>query len=193
RLARQRDHLRVLEERVREHSLAVKQASERRRLAAAQLGAPDNTTLVRLTLEQLNKFETLIRRVMDEERAVQALKEQRELLNIPDSVDGNTFSALQKAHDALKKWLDLIKPNPLVGMLWGGLALFAVLAGWRLFGSHALPPVAELLFLLSIATGVPAALLVRFVIHARSHHSARREFLSTGVEEPLGWTQKEAG
>jgi len=193
RLARQRDHLRVLEDRVRDHALSVKKAAEKRQLAAAQLGASNNMIRVRLTLEQLNGFEALVRRVMDEERAVQALKEQRELLNIPDSVDGNTFSALQKAHDALEKWLGLIRPNPLVGVLWGGLALFAALAGWRLFDPHALPPVAELLFLLSIAIGVPAALLVRFVIHARSHHSARREFLSTGVEEPLGWTQKEAG
>src|SRR5690625_1656880 len=191
RLARQRDHLRVLEERVRDHSRAVKKAAEKRQLAAAQLGVPDDTAQVTLTLEQLNGFETLVRRLKDEERAVQALKEQRALLNIPDSVDGSTFSALQKAHDALKKWLDLVKPNPLVGVLWGGLTLFAALAGWRLFGSHALPPVAELLFLLSIAVGAPAALLVRFFIHARSHHSARRDFLSTGVEEPLGWTQKE--
>src|SRR5690625_683935 len=56
RLARQRDHLRVLEERVRDHALSVKKAAEKRQLAAAQLGASNNMIRVRLTLEPLNGF-----------------------------------------------------------------------------------------------------------------------------------------
>src|SRR5699024_4316495 len=52
-------------------------------------------------------------------------------------------------------------------------------------------PVGELILLIGLSVGVPATLLVRFVMRYRYLREARARFEASDVEAPLGWSEEE--
>src|SRR5699024_6880305 len=130
-------------------------------------------------------------KVLDQREKLRAISAELARLHGPRSGGAGSPETLRQARDALVEWLEHARLSGLEGVLWGGLSLAGALAGWRLLGPRDFEPVAELILLIRLSVGVPATLLVRFVMRYRYLREARARFEASDVEAPLGWSEEE--
>lgn len=190
-LADRRDELAELERRIDQHAGALEQAVHEREAAARRLGSQRPSDQPELAVEDLQQLERQVDRVLDEREKVRALTTELARLHVPRAEAAVPVAQIKQAREALTEWLEYCRLSPLEGVLWSGLTLAAVLAGWRLLGPRDLDPFGELILLVLIAIGVPATLLGRFVMRYRDLGQARTRFLATEIEPPLGWSEEE--
>lgn len=191
-LADRRETLADIERRIDQHAGALEQALAERESAAARLGAQhQHDAADALTPEDLRNIERQVDKVLDQREKLRAISAELARLHVPGSSSPDTARRLRQARDALVEWLEHARLSGLEGVLWGGLSLTAALAGWRLLGPREIEPFGELLLLIALAVGIPAGLLVRFVLRYRYLAAARSRFLATEVETPLSWAESE--
>ncbi|NBB68697.1 MAG: hypothetical protein GVY33_00005, partial [Alphaproteobacteria bacterium] len=190
-LADLRDELADVERRIDHHAGALDQALQERKAAAQRLGSTQPESQPLLPLEELENMERQVDKVLDQREKLRAISADLARLHVPRSEAAASVDSLRLARDSLAEWLEHSRLSGLEGVLWGGLSLAGALAGWRLLGPRELEPFGELVLLVLIAVGVPATLLVRFIMHYRYLGQAQARFLSTEVEAPLGWSEAE--
>lgn len=172
------------EDRLAEHDKALT-------LAARRLGSDKPEPLDELDQEALESMEKLVDRVQTLREQIRNLTGELARAHASRSVTGRPAELLRQARQALQRWLDGARLSPLEGVLWGGLAGAAALASWRLLGPQDMPATPELILLILLATGIPVSLLGIFINRWRDLERARRDFLDTDIEPPLGWTEDE--
>jgi DNA repair exonuclease SbcCD ATPase subunit len=190
-LADRRDELADVERRIDHQAGELDQAINDRAAAGKRLGIADPEKQPELPLDALQQFERQVDRVLDQREKLRSISGELARLHVPRVGSAGSAEALRQARDALADWLEQSRLSELEGVLWGGLSLAALLAGWRLLGPRDLDPFGELVLLILIAVGVPGTLLVRFLMRYRHLGQARARFESTDIEAPLGWSEDE--
>jgi DNA repair exonuclease SbcCD ATPase subunit len=190
-LADRRDELAEIERRIDHNAGALEQSIKERQIAGERLGQLRTEDQPQLPLEDLQSLERQVDKVLDQREKLRAISGELARLHGPRTGGAGSPEALRQARDALVEWLEQARLSGLEGVLWGGLSLAGALAGWRLLGPRDLDPFGELILLVLLAVGVPAALLVRFIIRYRYLGEARARFDATNVEAPLGWSEEE--
>jgi DNA repair protein SbcC/Rad50 len=191
-LADRRDALADIERRIDQHASALEQALAERESAAARLGGRrQEEPPGALTPDDVQHIERQVDKVLDQREKLRAISAELARLHVPGSASPDTAQSLRQARDALVDWLEHARLSGLEGVLWGGLTLAATLAGWRMLGPREIEPFGELVLLIALAVGIPAALLVRFVLRYRYLAAARSRFLASEVETPLSWAESE--
>lgn len=190
-LAEQRDLLAALERRIEQHVGDLERAVQEQQAVARRLGSGAVGEQPELPLAELEQFERRVDKLLDQREKLRAISTDLARLHVPRSEAVASVDALHLARNALADWLEHARLNELEGLLWGGLGLAAGLAAWRLLGPREFDPVGELVLLIIIAVGLPLGLLARFIQRYRFLGKARARFVSTEVEEPLGWSESE--
>ncbi len=190
-LADRRDELADIERRIDQNAGALEQAIRERQIAGERLGRLSADEQPRLPLEDLQALERQVDKVLDQREKLRAISAELARLHGPRSGGAGSPEALRQARDALLEWLEHARVPGLEGLLWAGLSLAGALAGWRLLGPRDLEPFGELILLIGLSVGVPATLLVRFVMRYRYLRDARARFDASNVEAPLGWSEEE--
>ncbi len=190
-LAEQRDQLGALEQRIEKHVGELERAIQEQQAVSRRLGSGTSREQPELPLAELEKFERQVDRILDQREKVRGISADLARLHVPRAEALASVDALRQARDALVDWLKHARLSELEGLLWGGLSLTAAVAAWRLLGPRELDPVGELILLILIAVGLPLSLLVRFIQRYRFLGQARTRYLSTEIEEPLGWSESE--
>lgn len=190
-LADRRDELADIERRIDRHAVALEQALRQRKAAGERFGSLDAERQPELPLEELQTLERQVDRVLDQREKLRSISAELARLHVPRTNAADTTEILRQARDALVEWLEHSRLSGLEGVLWGGLTLAGTLAGWRLLGPRDIEPFGELILLVLLAAGVPAFMLVRFVMRFRYLGDAKARYLATDVEPPLGWSEDE--
>lgn len=190
-LADRRDRLAALEAEIEQHQDGLEQARKDRSTAGQRLGDREPGPQHELGQEELEQFEKLVDRVMNLREKVRTLSGELARNHVPAGGSPHSDEKLRRARQALVDWLAYCRLSPLEGWLWGGLGCTALIATWRVLGPQDVEVVPELILLILLAVGVPLGLLGRFVERWRQLGQSRSNYLATGVEAPLGWTESE--
>ncbi len=159
--------------------------------AAHRLGSEQPEQVERLDQKALESLERQVERVLGLREKIRALSGQLMLAQGSRNPTGRPQEALRTARSALQEWLQLVRLNPLEGVLWGSLGLAALLGSLRLLSEQRIASNPELLLLMGLAVGLPLTLLVRFFLRMRDRERARSRYLATDIEPPLGWSESE--
>lgn len=190
-LSELRDNLSDLERRIEEHRGELEQAQSDEASAARLLGGQKSELDSELDQDQLEQLEKLVERVMTQREKIRTLSGELVRSHVPHTDVLHPPEKLRQARQALNDWLEYCRLTGLEGLLWGGLTATAGLAAWRVLGPRELDAVPELILLILLATGIPLALLIKFIDRYRTLGRSRAAFSRSGVDEPMGWNESE--
>jgi DNA repair exonuclease SbcCD ATPase subunit len=192
-LADTRDRLTTGEQRIEAETDHLHQAEQSVSEAAARLGGNVPDEVRHLEQKDLEQLEKQVDKVLGLRERIRALSGQLGLTHASRNLSGRPRDDLRTARAALQDWLALAGLSPLEGALWGTLSLAALIGGFRLLGGAELSSQPELLLLVALSAGLPAAMLVRFGLRLRDRGRARKDFEASSIEPPLGWNESEVG
>lgn len=190
-LADVRDRLAVSEQRIEAETDQLAQAEQAVAEAAGRLGGNLPNEIGQLDPDTLERLEKQVDKVLGLRERVRALGGQLGLTQASRNLTGRPRDDLRSARSALQDWLALARLSPLEGLLWGTLSLAALVGGGRLLAGAELSSQPELLLLVALSAGLPAAMLVRFGLRLRDRASARNNFEASAIEPPLVWNEAE--
>ncbi len=191
RLADARDALAATEQALSTSDEQIEAAEQALSRAARRLGSAQPDQVDQLDQPALETLERQVEKVLGLREKMRALTGQLALAQVSRNPTGRPQSDLLSGRNALKDWLALARLNPLEGVLWGSLALAAVLGSWRVLTTQSPSSNPELLLLVVLAAGLPLAMLIRFARRWGQREHSRRRFLATAIEPPLGWAENE--
>jgi DNA repair exonuclease SbcCD ATPase subunit len=190
-LSDRRDQLAVLEREIAECGDTLAQHRAAMATAARRLGSRSPEISEQLDQPALEEMERLVDRVQVLREQIRNLTAELARTHSSKSASGHSQSDLREARQALLDWLEGARLSPLEGALWGGLAVAAGIATWRLLAVQEVPASPELILIILLAAGLPLTLLAQLLPRLRGKAQARNEFDETGLEAPLGWTESE--
>lgn len=190
-LADARDALADTELQLSQESEHIAMAEQALAQAARRLGSERPEQVGQLDQAALESLERRVEKVLGLREKIRALSGQLVLSQASRNPTGRPQDDLRGARGALQDWLSLARLTPLEGLLWGSLGCAALLGSFRLISSVALSSNPELLLMMALAVGLPAGMLVRFLMRWRDREQARERYLQTSIEPPLGWSENE--
>ena len=179
-----------------EHSLTaereqIAQAEQALSQAARRLGSEQPEQVAQLDQSALETLERRVEKVLGLREKIRALSGQLVLSQTSRNPTGRPQDDLRGARSALQDWLSLARLTPLEGILWGSLGFAALLGSFRLISADSIGSNPELLLMMALAVGLPAGMLVRFLMRWRDREQAQERYIQTSIEPPLGWSESE--
>ncbi|MFW5815716.1 MAG: ATP-binding protein, partial [Wenzhouxiangella sp.] len=190
-LADVRDRLAASEQRIEAETDQLRQAEQAVAEAAGRLGGNVPDEVGQLDQDTLERLEKQVDKVLGLRERVRALGGQLGLTHASRNLTGRPRDDLRSARSALQDWLALARLSPLEGLLWATLTLAALVGGGRLLAGAELASQPELLLLVVLSAGLPAAMLVRFGLRLRDRAGAKKNFEASAIEPPLVWDEAE--
>ncbi len=186
-----RDRLAALEQQTENETEQLAQAQQSCAEAATRLGGNLPDEAEQLDQQALEQIEKQVDKILALRERTRALSGQLALAQASRNLSGRPQEDLRAARSALQDWLALARLSPLEGPIWGTLSAAALIGGLRLLAGASLSEQPELLLLVGLAVGLPAAMLVRFVLRIQERNRARSGYAQTQIEPPLGWSEPE--